>query len=483
MQYVYDVAGHITGQTETGQKPQAFGYDALDRLTGITVGTGKDLQSTAYTYDTDGNRTALLPFVKGSTTKVDQEHAIAYGYAKTSNRLTTVGNKTYSYDGIGDLLSDGQHQWDYDARGRMADEHKGRGAAFGYGINGLGQRVSKQEFLDFDHDANKEPDHDLDDLFRITQGAVLYVYDQAGHLMGEYNSRGQALEETVWLGDLPVAVMSSEGFRNDTHYIAPDQLGAPHIITDARQRPVWAWYHQPFGENNPVDPVTFRTNGSGGIPVFLSSGFTYDLRFPGQIADAESGLNYNMARDYNPVIGRYVESDPIGLNGGMNTYGYVGNNPLWASDQSGLWYILVGGGGSFHLILVGKGSSFSFGFDSSGNLCVVGEVCNTFGLGVSGGTGLTGSVGSGGLCTGESHSGGVFVEGGAGVYGGGTLSTAVSGGGLVPEGGSQTPVPPSDQSTSFGRGIFGYGGGGSGGFIGCTQQTSCIKMPNLFGSK
>ncbi len=81
---------------------------------------------------------------------------------------------------MGDLLSVGQHQWDYDARGRMADEHKGRGAAFGYGINGL------------------------DDLFRITQGAVLYVYDQAGHLMGEYNGRGQALEETGWLGDLPV---------------------------------------------------------------------------------------------------------------------------------------------------------------------------------------------------------------------------------------------------------------------------------------
>ncbi len=331
----YDAAGHITGQTETGQKPQAFGYDVLDRLTGITVGTGKDLQSTAYTYDADGNRTALLPFVKGSTTKVDQEHAIAYGYAKTSNRLTAVGNKTYSYDITGGLLSDGEHQWDYDARGRMADEHKGRGGAFGYGINGLGQRVSKQEFLDFDHDANKEPDHDLDDLFRITQGAVLYVYDQAGHLMGEYNSRGQALEETVWLGDLPVAVMSSEGFRNDTHYIAPDQLGAPHIITDARQRPVWAWYHKPFGDTQPVDPIAFRVNGTTGIPVFLPTGFTYDLRFPGQVADAESGLNYNMARDYNPAIGRYVESDPIGLRGGVNTYAYVGGNPLIGTDPYG----------------------------------------------------------------------------------------------------------------------------------------------------
>jgi RHS repeat-associated protein len=62
----------------------------------------------------------------------------------------------------------------------------------------------------------------------------------------------------------------------------------------------------------------------------------YDHRFPGQVADSETGLYYNYFRDYDPEIGRYVESDPIGLEGGTNTYGYVGANPTLNADPTGL---------------------------------------------------------------------------------------------------------------------------------------------------
>jgi len=77
------------------------------------------------------------------------------------------------------------------------------------------------------------------------------------------------------------------------------------------------------------------------------------LRFPGQIYDSQAGLSQNWHRDYDPVTGRYVESDPIGLNGGINTYAYISSRPTAAVDPTGLflfpWEIpvtVVGGSSS-----------------------------------------------------------------------------------------------------------------------------------------
>ncbi|NVN90914.1 MAG: RHS repeat-associated core domain-containing protein [Desulfuromonadales bacterium] len=65
---------------------------------------------------------------------------------------------------------------------------------------------------------------------------------------------------------------------------------------------------------------------------------------PGQYYDAEAGLNYNLNRDYNPAIGRYVQADPIGLWGGINPFVYTGNNPIdwidpfgWSRDSQAAW--------------------------------------------------------------------------------------------------------------------------------------------------
>lgn len=101
--------------------------------------------------------------------------------------------------------------------------------------------------------------------------------------------------------------------------IFPDQLGTPRVITDANGQEVWRWeMDDPFGTNPAV--------GSIEMP----------LRFPGQAFDSETGLHYNYFRDYDPGSGRYIESDPIGLAGGINTYGYTLQNPLSFIDTTGL---------------------------------------------------------------------------------------------------------------------------------------------------
>ena len=75
----------------------------------------------------------------------------------------------------------------------------------------------------------------------------------------------------------------------------------------------------------------------------------FNLRFPGQYYDVETGKHYNYFRDYDSSVGRYIESDPIGLKGGLNTYGYVRGSPLNLVDRRGLFSVgkgcCNGGGG------------------------------------------------------------------------------------------------------------------------------------------
>jgi RHS repeat-associated protein len=97
------------------------------------------------------------------------------------------------------------------------------------------------------------------------------------------------------------------------------------LVANQSGQTVWRWDQQePFG-NNPADE-----NPSG-----LGT-FDLPLRLPGQYFDKETNLYYNYFRDYDPGIGRYLESDPIGLRGGLNTYVYARTNPLVFTDRLGL---------------------------------------------------------------------------------------------------------------------------------------------------
>jgi RHS repeat-associated protein len=105
----------------------------------------------------------------------------------------------------------------------------------------------------------------------------------------------------------------------------PEHLNTPRLVADATGTTVWRWDQaEPFGVNVPDE-------NPSGLGVF-----DLPLRLPGQYFDKETNFHYNYYRDYDPSIGRYVESDPIGLTGGLNTYVYAHAASLNYVDREGL---------------------------------------------------------------------------------------------------------------------------------------------------
>jgi RHS repeat-associated protein len=169
--------------------------------------------------------------------------------------------------------------------------------------------------------------------FYIDEGlAAEYVQDGTGEtlqgnprLLAEYGWEPDGLWGTnpIWIRtqrqDNGEGDSGNEG-EAEYFYYQNDHLGTPQQIIDSRGNVVWKQKTTAFGETK-IDPESTITNY---------------LRFPGQYFDLETHTNYNFFRDYSPIVGRYMQEDPIGLDGGVNTFVYVGGNPLSWMDPHGL---------------------------------------------------------------------------------------------------------------------------------------------------
>jgi RHS repeat-associated protein len=294
--FAYDPVGNLTQLTPAGTATPLikFDYDALSRLTAFKDGpTNVAIES--YAYDDTGNRQSF-------TNSVGTQ---AYTYPSTSHRLSQVGATARSYDNAGNTTAIGgiAREFVYDDTGRMAQVKQNAIAQRNYQYNGKGEQVRKY----------------------LGTTNTYTVYDEAGHWLGDYDNTGAALQQALWLDDLPVGLIAN---GNQLHYIESDHLGTPRVVVEvARNVPVWTWdlKSEAFGNSVPnQDP-----DGDATPLVF-------DMRFPGQQYDADTELNYNYFRDYDPSTGRYATSDPIGLSGGVSTYGYVAGNPIENTDRFGL---------------------------------------------------------------------------------------------------------------------------------------------------
>jgi RHS repeat-associated protein len=370
----YDAVNDIRSITDNldATRSQTFAYDPDCRLTGA----GGIYGTLGYTYDPDGNR--LTQTANGVTQ--------SYTYSHAANMLrSVVGSgvaRLLDYTPNGNLSSDNRGTatnlvFNYGNRNRYSALYSRTSTIATYKYNALGERLIKTAGTTTTH----------------------YHFDQNGHLIAESQGNGTLIREYVWLDDMPLAQIESSGA---IYYIHPDHLNTPQKMTDANQALVWDREQQPFGQtasltypalapalsagaykqgqfqitvNVPTNstftlqsstnlrtsdwqslitatgPFTFTDLEAAGYQARFYRAYsigppvTQNLRFPGQYFDAESGLNYNMMRDYDNTLGRYIQNDPVGLEGGINLYGYARGNPVNLVDPQGkiIPLLIIGG--------------------------------------------------------------------------------------------------------------------------------------------
>jgi len=289
--YQYDAVGNIT-QKATDDLTYDYRYDELDRLTESQSG----LETEAWTYDPNGNRLS------------DARHAGDWQYNANDELLASpLGD--YSYDASGSpqtkTVGTTVSHYRYNAENRLARVEDSNGEVIGeYVYDPMGRRIKK-----------------------TTATETLYFHYSDEGLVGEYDASGVAIRQ---YGYVPDSTWTTDPLYQkqggEYAYYQNDHLGTPQRLVKGSGETVWAGRYRGFGE-----------------VVEQEGGWGNRLRFPGQYEDGETGVFYNWFRYYDPSTGRYITSDPIGLAGGINTYAYVGGNPLSFIDPLGLDCTAVNG--------------------------------------------------------------------------------------------------------------------------------------------
>jgi RHS repeat-associated protein len=326
--YRYDALGQRVGKT-TAAETRRFIYGLNGQLLAEMDGDGRILHEFVYL---SGQPIVDLfelppaaPSAAGSEIVIDDPEATVIGANwQIKSSASAVGGSFLQNR----KRNDRAVLWHVDQPGFEGGPHdvfvrwlqpEGEGISTVYGVDAAGQPT---QHVIVDHSA-----HELGDWvplgnfdFAPGDGSP----NQFVSLKGFHNDTG--FEGTFLEADaVKILPTSIPGGSSEPRFLHGDHFGTPHFVTDLDGTIVWSATYLPFGEST----VDQDPDGDG-------VDYTLNNRFPGQYFDGETGLHYNYLRNYDPTIGRYMEADPIGLEGGVNMFAYAESNPLRYSDVFGL---------------------------------------------------------------------------------------------------------------------------------------------------
>ena len=274
----------------TQQGTHSYTYDKTYRVKGVDYPSGYPFADIAYDYDLVGNRTQ----VSGGVIELYSSNRL--------NQYTQVNSTPYSYDGNGNLTSDGTNAYSFDYENRMISASK-TGTTAAYTYDPTGRRIRK--------DVNGQ----------ITG----YIYD-GDQVIAEYGGTGALTKKFIYGPgiDEPVCLKAGQA----TYYYHTDGLGSVTELTDSSSSVIEKYTYDIFGNVIIKDAQgNVLSQSAVGNPYF----------FTARALDPETGLYYYRARYYNPKIGRFLQTDPVGYSAGINLYAYCSNNPINRTDPSGLF--------------------------------------------------------------------------------------------------------------------------------------------------
>ncbi|MDA8451534.1 RHS domain-containing protein [Acidovorax sp. NCPPB 3859] len=353
-QYRYDPTGNLIATRDGLRGDSHYRYDPLGRILAAQRGDGKQqaTERETFAFDPAGN---LLNPNRGAGPQasggVGQRDVVPH------NRLAVYQDLRFAYDLHGNV-TERRIGWHTVQHYRYSPEHQiveARVVRYrDRPAEGQAEPTATEQVTHYRYDALGRRIEKRDAF-----GRTAFLYD-GDLLAGEL--RGSKLSEYLYEPDsfVPLAKLESEwkgeaaekeGARPKdfaAYYYQCDQIGAPQELTDEQGRIVWAASYRVWGQTQALQVMRTGTDAAAVFtaaerPLALAakgdiqalSFVEQPLRFQGQYFDGETGLHYNRFRYYDPVTGRFVHQDPIGLFGGGNPFIYGPNTSSWI-DPSGL---------------------------------------------------------------------------------------------------------------------------------------------------